>query len=193
MYKHMTKILLVFVLGLMVTNCSTYKMKSDFNGKNGVVNKVPKWYVKYPHTTKKKYQEAATAVSPDLELAVKKATLLAKAKLADRINGEMNNRTTINKNEVGTNESLTVTAGSQDIIVNVINDTLVKHYMVNKQIIYTTKHKSYRVYVMVEISKDHIATIISEINAKKVAQLNTSDIDAAAKKVLNNQDYELYL
>ena len=30
MYKHMTKILLVFVLGLMVTNCSTYKMKSDF-------------------------------------------------------------------------------------------------------------------------------------------------------------------
>ena len=116
MYKHMTKILLVFVLGLMVTNCSTYKMKSDFNGKNGVVNKVPKWYVKYPHTTKKKYQEAATAVSPDLELAV----------------------------------------------------------------------KSYRVYVMVEISKDHIATIISEINAKKVAQLNTSDIDAAAKKVLNN-------
>ena len=175
MYKHMTKILLVFVLGLMVTNCSTYKMKSDFNGKNGVVNKVPKWYVKYPHTTKKKYQEAATAVSPDLELAVKKATLL-----------EMNNRTTINKNEAGTNESLTVTAGSQDIIVNVINDTLVKHYMVNKQIIYTTKHKSYRVYVMVEISKDHIATIISEINAKKVAQLNTSDIDAAAKKVLNN-------
>ena len=98
----------------------------------------------------------------------------------------MNNRTTINKNEAGTNESLTVTAGSQDIIVNVINDTLVKHYMVNKQIIYTTKHKSYRVYVMVEISKDHIATIISEINAKKVAQLNTSDIDAAAKKVLNN-------
>ena len=64
------------------------------------MNKTPKWYVKYPHTTKKKYQEAATAVSPDLELAVKKATLLAKAKLADRINGEMNNRTTIKRTKL---------------------------------------------------------------------------------------------
>ena len=42
---------------------------------------------------------------------MKKATLLAKAKLADRINGEMNNRSTITKNEAGTNESMTVTAG----------------------------------------------------------------------------------
>ena len=183
--KNMTKMILILVAGLMMAQCSTYKIKPDMN-KSGVVNKTPKWYVDYNHETMFKYQEAATAVSPDMELAVKKATLLAKAKLVDRINGEMNNRTTINKNEAGTNESLTVTAGSQDIIVNVINDTLVKHYMVNKQIIYTTKHKSYRVYVMVEISKDHIATIISEINAKKVAQLNTSDIDAAAKKVLNN-------
>tara|TARA_R110001592_G_scaffold31002_2_gene110014 strand:- start:684 stop:1241 length:558 start_codon:yes stop_codon:yes gene_type:complete len=184
--KHISKLFLILVAGLLVAQCSTYKMKSDFSGKNGVVNKVPKWYVKYPHTTRKNYQEAATAVSPDLELAVKKATLLAKAKLADRINGEMNNRSTITKDEVGTNESMTVTAGAQDIVVNVINDTLVKHYMVNKQVIYTTKHKSYRVYVMVEISKDHIASIISEINAKKVAQLSTSDIDAAAEKVLKN-------
>ena len=88
--------------------------------KNGVVNKTPDWYVEYKHETWTKYQEAATAVSPDMELAVKKAILLAKAKLVDRINGEVNNRTTINKNEAGTNESLTVTAGSQDIIVNII-------------------------------------------------------------------------
>ena len=186
MYKHMTKILLVFVLGLMVTNCSTYKMKSDFNGKNGVVNKVPKWYVKYPHTTKKKYQEAATAVSPDMELAVKKATLLAKAKLVDRINGEMNNRTTINKNEAGTNETLTVTSGSQDIIVNVIESTLARGYEVTKQEILMTGNKSYRVYIMIEVSKKEVEAIIEEINKKQVAMIDVDKINDAAKEVLKN-------
>ena len=119
--KNISKIFLILFAGLLVAQCSTYKMKSDMT-KNGVIDKTPKWYVKYPHTTRKHYQEAASAVSPDLELAVKKATLLAKAKLADRINGEMNNRSTIKKDEAGTNESMTVTGQAQDIIVNMIND-----------------------------------------------------------------------
>jgi hypothetical protein len=107
--------------------------------------------------------------------------------VADRINGEMNNRSTINKNEAGTNESMTVTAQSQDIVVNVINDTLVRHYQVTKQVIYATKNKSYRVYVMVDISKEHVANIVSEIKQMKLAQtIDTTDIDAAAEKVLKN-------
>ena len=183
--KNISKLFLILFAGLLVAQCSTYSMKSDMT-KNGVINKVPKWYVKYPHTTKKHYQEAASAVSPDLELAVKKATLLAKGKLADRINGEMNNRTTINKNEAGTNESMTVTAQSQDVVVNVINDTLVTHYEVDRQVIYTTKNKSYRVYVMVRIGKDHVATIVSEIKQLKMAAtMSTETIDKAADKVLN--------
>jgi IS30 family transposase len=82
---------------------------------------------------------------------------------------------------------MTVTAQSQDIIVNVINDTLVTHYEVDKQVIYTTKNKSYRVYVMVRIGKDHVANIVSEIKQMKLAQtIDTTDIDAAADKVLKN-------
>ena len=127
--KTLSKIILVIFTSILLANCSTYKIKPDMS-KNGVVNKTPDWYVEYKHETWTKYQEAATAVSPDMELAVKKATLLAKAKLVDRINGEVNNRTTINKNEAGTNESLTVTAGSQDIIVNIIKDTLARGYEV---------------------------------------------------------------
>ena len=117
--KNLSKIILVTVFGLMLAQCSTYKIKPDMN-KSGVVDKTPKWYVDYDHETLFKYVETGTAVSPDLELSVKKAVLLAKAKLVDRINGELNNRTTINKNEAGTNEDLTVQAGSQDVIVNVI-------------------------------------------------------------------------
>ena len=182
--KNMTKIILILVAGLMMAQCSTYKIKPDMN-KSGVVNKTPKWYVDYDHETMFKYVETGTAVSPDLELAVKKATLLAKAKLVDRINGEVNNRTTINKNEAGTNEDLTVSAGSQDVIVNIIEDTLARGYEVKKQEIFVTKHKSYRAYVMVELSKKEVEAIIETVNKKNVASIDVDAINKQADKILN--------
>jgi len=182
--KYLTKIFLILFVGILLTQCSTYKIKPDMS-KNGVVNKTPDWYVEYKHETWTKYQEAATAVSPDMELAVKKAILLAKAKLVDRINGEVNNRTTITKNEAGTNESLTVTAGSQDIIVNIIKDTLARGYEVTKQEIFITNHKSYRVYIMIELSKKEVEAIIDDINKRKVAMIDVDGINDAANEVLN--------
>ena len=174
----------MLVTGLMLAQCSTYKIKPDMD-KSGVVNKTPKWYVDYKHETMFKYQEAATAVSPDMELAVKKATLLAKAKLVDRINGEMNNRTTITKNEAGTNEDLNVTASSQDVIVNVIEDTLARGYEVTKQEMFITKTKSYRVYVMIEVSKKEVEEIINQVNKKRLALIDTDSINKQAKEILN--------
>jgi hypothetical protein len=182
--KYLTKIFLILFASLLLANCSTYSVKKDMS-KNGVLKKTPDWYVEYKHETWTKYQEAATAVSPDMELAVKKATLLAKAKLVDRINGEVNNRTTINKNEAGTNESLTVTAGSQDIIVNVIKKTLARGYEVTKQEIFVTGHKSYRAYIMIELSKKEVEAIIDDINKRKVAMIDVNGINDAADKVLN--------
>ena len=182
--KNMTKIILMLVAGLMMAQCSTYKIKPDMN-KSGVVNKTPKWYVDYNHETMFKYQEAATAVSPDMELAVKKATLLAKAKLVDRINGEMNNRTTITKNEAGTNEDLNVTAGAQDVIVNVIKDTLARGYEVTKQELYLTKTKSYRAYIMIEVSKKEVEEIINQANKRRLALIDTKSINDQAKEILN--------
>ena len=182
--KTLSKIILVIFASILLANCSTYKIKPDMS-KNGVVNKTPDWYVEYKHETWTKYQEAATAVSPDMELAVKKATLLANAKLVDRINGEVNNRTTINKNEAGTNESLTVIAGSQDIVVNIIQDTLARGYEVVKQEIFTTKHKSYRAYIMIQLSKKEVEAIIDDINKRKVAMIDVDSINDAAIKVLN--------
>jgi len=182
--KQLNRLILICVAGLMLAQCSTYKIKPDMN-KSGVVNKTPKWYVDYKHETFFKYQEAATAVSPDMELAVKKATLLAKAKLVDRINGEMNNRTTITKNEAGTNEDLNVTAGSQDVVVNVIEDTLARGYEVTKQEMFLTKDKSYRVYVMIEVTKKEVVDIITEINKNKLAVIDTDALNEAADKVLN--------
>ena len=184
MYRNITKLILVVVAGLMLANCSTYKIKSDMS-KDGALNKTPKWYVKFDHETMFKYVETGTAVSPDLELAVKKAILLAKAKLVDRINGEVNNRTTINKNEAGTNEDLNVSAGSQDIIVNVIEETLARGYEVKKQEIFMTKNKSYREYVMVELSKKEVEAIIETINRKQLALIDADALNNQANEILN--------
>ena len=182
--KNLTKMIMVVVAGLMLAQCSTYKIKPDMN-KSGVVDKTPKWYVDYDHETLFKYVETGTAVSPDLELSVKKAVLLAKAKLVDRINGEMNNRTTINKNEAGTNEDLTVTAGSQDVIVNMIESTLARGYEVKKQEIFLTKHKSYRAYVMVELSKKEVEAIIEAVNKRDTASIDVDAINKQAEEILN--------
>ena len=183
----MSKLKLLFIVGLslLLAQCSTYTVKPDMN-KSGVVNKTPKWYVKYDRETIFKYQEAGTAVSPDMELAVKKALLLAKAKLVDRITGEMNNRTTISKNESGTNEDLNVKAGAQDVVVNVIKDTLAKGYEVTRQEIFVTKHKSYRAYVMIEVSKKEIDDIIASANKKRLASINIKELNKQAEEVLGN-------
>ena len=185
MYK-LTKLILVVLAGLMLTQCSsTYKVKNDMS-KKGVVTETPKWYVDYKHETLFKYQEAGSAVSPDMELAVKKAILLAKAKLVDRINGEVNNRTTISKNEAGTNEDLNVQGQSQDIIVNVIDSTLARGYEVIKQEIYVTKHKSYRAYVMIKISKKDVEAIITTVKKKaNLASIDVQAINEQANEILN--------
>ena len=176
---------MILVAGLFLAQCSgTYKVKPDMNT-TGVVKQTPKWYVKYDRETMFKFVESGTAVSPDMELAVKKAVLLAKAKLVDRINGEVNNRTTINKNEAGTNEDLTVQAGSQDIIVNVIEETLARGYEVKKQEIFMTKNKSYRAYVMVELSKKEVEAIIETINRKQLAVIDADALNKQANEILN--------
>ena len=66
-----------------------------------------------------------------------------------------------------------------------IEATLVRFYEVTKQEIYMTNNKSYRVYVMLEVSKKDIDAIIAEINKKNVAVINTDEIDKRAKEVLN--------
>jgi len=97
----------------------------------------------------------------------------------------MNNRTTITKNEAGTNEDLNVTAGSQDVIVNVIEDTLARGYEVTKQEMFLTKTKSYRVYVMIEVSKKEVEEIINQVNKRRLALIDTKSINDQARELLN--------
>ena len=127
-----------------------------------------------------------------MELAVKKSTILAKSKLADRINGKMNNQTTIDKVEKGISENSSTTGSAEDTIVNIVGDTLVKDYIVDKVEIFYTHHKSYRAYVRVKVSKANVASVIEEIREdKKLAQNTNSkshNLRTKVKEVLANID-----
>ena len=158
----------------------------------GELKKTPKWYIKYDREDKKWMYETATSVSPDIELAVKKSILLAKSKLADRINGKMNNQSTINKSESGLNENNTLRSASEDTIVNIVSDTFVKDYVVDQVEIFFTHHKSYRAYVKVKVSKENISEVLEQIERdKKLAALSnkkSNDLSQKVEEVLNNID-----
>ena len=158
----------------------------------GELKKTPKWYIKYDREDKKWMYETATSVSPDIELAVKKSILLAKSKLADRINGKMNNQSTINKSESGLNENNTLRSASEDTIINIVGDTFVKDYVVDQVEIFFTHHNSYRAYVKVKVSKENISEVLEQIERdKKLAALSnkkSNDLDQKVEKVLNNID-----
>ena len=77
-------------------------------------------------------------------------------------------------------------------IHNIINNTLVKDYVVEKVEIFYTHHKSYRAYVKVKVSKDNVALVIEEIKAdKKIVQNNNkkqSKLKSKVREVLRNLD-----
>ena len=182
---------LIALISLTLANCSTYTVKKDIS-KKGELTKAPKWYIKYKREDRKWMYETASSVSPDLELAVKKSTLLAKAKLADRINGKMNNQSSINKTETGIDENNNITGSAEDIIVNLINNTLVRDYIVEKVEIFYTHHKSYRAYVKIKVSKDNVSLVIQEIKADKKSVQNNkkkqNKLTSKVKEVLKNLD-----
>ena len=185
------KLILIIACGLFLTQCSTYSIKKDMSQK-GELKKTPKWYIKYDREDKKWMYETATSVSPDIELAVKKSILLAKSKLADRINGKMNNQSTINKSESGLNENNTLRSASEDTIINIVGDTFVKDYVVDQVEIFFTHHKSYRAYVKVKVSKENISEVLEQIERdKKLAALSnkkSNDLNQKVEEVLNNID-----
>ena len=93
----------------------------------------------------------------------------------------MNNRSTITKNEAGTNESLKMEANTQDLIVNVINKTILDNYKVTEQEIYSTKNKSYRAYVMIEVKKKDIEAIKSRIAMASSSKISVEQLEKSVK------------
>ena len=168
--------LMMMILAMFVASCSsTYQVKQESSGNNEMLEEVPKWFVMKPTSDNFLYG-AGVATSPDLNLAIKKANLLAKAEIADVINGEMNERATYFSTEVGRDKNKRTVQEFDRTIVNVIAKTAVVGYEVAEQDIYTTAYDEYRVYILLKFSYDDQNKLWNKILDDSISQFNTDSI-----------------
>ena len=178
------KIMGVMTLSLLLTNCaSQYKIKTE---KSKVLNEVPKWYVNdfsdkkacdTPTFGKDKDRMCifgvGTAVSPDLQLAIEKGMMVAKAEMADIIKGEMNKSSKIFITELGKQHNKTTVSEVESTIVNLITKTPVRGYEIFAKDITMTKNGYYRVWIglrlpMGDYNKMYNFTIAEAVDAYNV-------------------------
>mgnify|MGYP003651727166 FL=1 len=153
----MMKIILIALMSLTLANCSsTYKVKQEANMKdNRLLNEVPQWYIDasidegilFDRDAEKYIYSVGQGSSPDLQLAIEKATLIAKASLADQLQGEMNQRSELYITEIGSNTNKEVASKIESTIVNVIAKTMVQGYETWEKAVYETPVGQYRVYI----------------------------------------------
>ena len=89
----------------------------------------------------------ATAVSPDLQLSIEKAKMMAKSELADIIKGEMNKESKQFITELGKTETKTVVSEVESALVNKIENTPVRGYEIFSQDVTITKNGYYRTWI----------------------------------------------
>ena len=186
---------MVGAVGLLMTACSsTYKIKSE---KGKVMNTVPKWYMAdyseskacdTPWLGKDKDKMCifgvATAVSPDLQLAIEKGKMLAKSELADIIAGKMNKESKQFITELGKTNTKTVVSEVESVLVNKIDNTPVRGYEIFKQDVTLTKNGYYRVWIglrlpLGEYNKMYnftIAEAVDAYNLKEKAQIKYNEL-----------------
>jgi|TARA_B110001454_G_scaffold117656_1_gene109975 hypothetical protein len=182
----MMKMTMVVVTGLLMANCSsTYKMKTE-QGK--LLNSVPKWYVadfsesKACETPRFGVDKdkmcifgVGTAVSPDLNLAIEKGMMIAKAELADIIKGEMNKSSKQFITELGKTNQKTTVSEVELTIINMIKETPVRGYEIFAKDIAITKEGYYRAWIglrlpMGEYNKMYNFTIAEAVDAYNVKE-----------------------
>jgi len=187
----MIKIILIALMSLTLANCSqTYKVKQEANVKdNRLLNEVPQWYIDAQiddgiilnRDADKYIYAVGQGTSPDLQLAIEKATMIAKAALADQLQGEMNQRTELYITEIGSNTNKEVASKIESTIVNVIAKTMVQGYETWEKAVYETPVGQYRVYIGLKMGvgdANRLAEYIAE-NAN-----NDVDIDELAENAI---------
>ena len=187
----MMKVILIAFMSILLANCSqTYKVKQEANIKdNRLLNEVPQWYIDAQiddgiilnRDADKYIYAVGQGSSPDLQLAIEKATMIAKAALADQLQGEMNQRTELYITEIGSNTNKEVASKIESTIVNVIAKTMVQGYETWEKAVYETPVGQYRVYIGLKMGvgdANRLAEYIAE-NAN-----NDVDIDTLADNAI---------
>ena len=184
---------ILFAMVFLLNACANRMVKLPTD--NSKHKTVPAWYLNHEDNGKEGlifrngyFYAVAVAVSPDMEMSMKKAVLKAKAKITDRINGEMNNKTSIVYNETGSAENVQGTEQSEDVIVNFISKTVLRTYSLEKKLtLYNKDKNNYRSFVLMKISQKDVNEIVALIESKKAMKLSSS-ISKVSDKILDQSN-----
>ena len=185
------KVIVIALLALGLTNCSqsNYKVKKEVNKEGRVLDKVPQWYVDATinegiilnRNANTFIYSVGQGTSPDLQLALEKAMMIAKAELADKLQGQMNKRTDLYITEVGQDNSKQVVSKIEETVVNIVRETMIQGYEQWEKAVYETANNHYRVYVGLKMGIGD-ANRLADYIAKHAT--STIDVDTLAKNAI---------
>ena len=191
--KYMMKVIMIALLALGLTNCSqsNYKVNKELNKEGRTLDKVPQWYIDakvdkgfvFEKDAELYIYSVGQGNSPDLQLAIEKAMMIAKAELADKLQGQMNKRTDLYITEVGQDGNKQVVSKVEETIVNIVRDTMIQGYESWEKAVYETPEGEYRVYVGLKIGVGD-ANRLADYIAKNA--INTIDVDKLAKNAIDD-------
>ena len=189
----MMKTIIIALLALGLTNCSqsNYKVNKETNKQGRILDKVPEWYIDASIDKGVVLNKNADTFiysvgqgkSPDLQLAVEKAMMIAKAELADKLEGQMNKRTDLYITEIGQDSSQQVVSKIEETVVNLVRETMIQGYEQWNKAVYETGDGHYRVYVGLKMGIGD-ANRLAEYIARNATA--TVDIDTLAKNAVEN-------
>ena len=196
----MMKVIIIALLALGLTNCSqsNYKVNKEVSKEGRVLDKVPQWYVDATinegvilnRDANTFIYSVGQGSSPDLQLAVEKAMMIAKAELADKLQGQMNKRTDLYITEVGQDNSKQVVSKIEETVVNIVRETMIQGYEQWEKAVYETANGQYRVYVGLKMGigdANRLADYIAK-NATDTIDIDTLAKNAIEKVIITNPD-----
>jgi hypothetical protein len=193
------KTIMIALLALTLTNCAStnYQVKKEAKEEGRTLNQVPQWYIDakidkgfvFNRNADLFVYSVGQGSSPDLQLAIEKAMMIAKAELADKLEGQMNKRTDLYITEIGQEGNKEVVSKVEEVIVNVVRETMIQGYESWEKAVYETPDGEYRVYIGLKMGvgdANYLAEYIAK-NANKV-DVDTLAKNAIEKIVITNPD-----
>ena len=199
----MMRIILIALLSLTLANCSktmtgkakadkVYKVKEEAKIADGrILNKVPQWFIDAQvekglitnRDAENFIYSVGSGESPDLQMAMDKAVLVAKASLADQLEGMLNKRANYFITEDGKEGNKRVASTIDQTTVNIIKDTKVRGYEEWHKAVFETPNNTYRVYIGLKFGVGDANRLAEYIEDNGIAPV---DVAALAKKATDD-------
>jgi hypothetical protein len=192
-----SRIAIVILLAGLLNACANRMVKLPVETTDA--KQVPAWYLDHADTGSEgwlwnkegMFYAVGSDVSPDMEMSYKKALIKAKAKIVDRVVGEVNNKTSYKLDETGNAERTVGRVEAQELIVNIISDTSLRTYAVEKKLtLYNPEINNYRSFILVKISKADVDAILKKYEQDKQNKSflgfnKSNDLEKSSDKLLN--------